>query len=325
VRLQICAVLQRALPRALVGERLACADACEALLETEPSIHLRMVGWLATAFTWLALRRQRSRVAAERALALARDHGRLTGDRRYLYAALGVFGYAMASDNELDPASASLAEMRALEDAATMPCHLMLREMAEIAVAGLRGDYAEGLRVARERVARVFDARDEAIFMADLIDSELAAGDVRAAAQNGRALVAKLAATRDEYPLGLARLNLCAALLALDAVAEGRPVAEAGWGQAQRFELQKQWADYLALLAALEQRAAAAARLCGYSMAVYGKFEERREVNEAAAFDRACRLAASALGDAEFERLRADGRSLRDEDIEALAFGSADA
>ena len=55
------------------------------------------------------------------------------------------------------------------------------------------------------------------------------------------------------------------------------------------------------------------------------QLEERREVNEAAAFDRACRLAASALGDTEFERLQAEGRLLRDEDIEAIAFRSGDA
>ena len=60
-----------------------------------------------------------------------------------------------------------------------------------------------------------------------------------------------------------------------------------------------------------------------YSTAAYEMSEERREINEAAAFDRACRLAASALGDTEFERLQAEGRSLRDEDIEATAFGSA--
>ena len=101
-------------------------------------------------------------------------------------------------------------------------------------------------------------------------------------------------------------------------------VAKAGWPQAVRLNLQWAWADYLALLTALEQRPAAAARLCGYSTATYEMSEERREVNEAAAFDRACRLAASSLGDAEFERLQAEGRLLRDEDIEAIAFGSGD-
>ena len=50
-----------------------------------------------------------------------------------------------------------------------------------------------------------------------------------------------------------------------------------------------------------------------------------RDVNEAAAFDRASRLAASALGNTEFERLQAEGRLLRDEDIAAIAFGRGDA
>jgi hypothetical protein len=325
VRLQIIAVLQRGLPRALVGERLAYADACVALLETEPSLHLRMIGWLTTALTWLALRRQRSRAPAERALALARDHERLTGDRCHLYTAFAVLGFSLASDNELDLASASLAEMRALEETAMVPRHLMLREMVEISVAGLRGDHAECLRVTRERAARVSNEPDGVMFMADQMDSELAAGEVRAAVQTGRNAVAKLVASRDEYTLANVRLNLCAALLALNDVAEARSVAEAGWCQAQRFEVQKHWADYLALLAALEQRAAAAARLCGYSTAAYEKFEQRREVNEAAAYERACRLAARTLGDSEFERLQAAGHSLRDEDIEAIAFGRGDA
>ncbi len=230
----------------------------------------------------------------------------------------------MAFVNELDSASACLTEMRALEDAATVPRHLRSREALEIAVAKLRGDYAEALRGARERVARQSEAGEKALWSSDLIDTELAAGDARAAAKTGRTLVANLVGGRDEHPLAHARLNLCAALLALDAVTETRPVAEAGWCQAQRFDLQKQWANYLALLAALEQRAAAAARLCGYSIAVYEKLEERRELNEAAAFDRVCRLAASVLGDTEFERLQAEGRSLRDEDNESISFGRRD-
>jgi hypothetical protein len=137
--------------------------------------------------------------------------------------------------------------------------------------------------------------------------------------------VDRLAASRDEWRLMVARLNLCGALLALDAVAEARRVAEAGWPHAARFKLQCVWADYLALLTALEKRPAAAARLSGYSIAGYEAFEERQQVNEAAAFERACRLAAGALGESEFERLQAEGRSLRDGDIEAIAFWRGDA
>ncbi len=85
----------------------------------------------------------------------------------------------MAYNNELDAASTTLAEMRALEDAASVPRHLMLREDVEGAIAELRGDYAERLRVTRERVARAPDAFDETISMSNLIDAELAAGDAR--------------------------------------------------------------------------------------------------------------------------------------------------
>jgi predicted ATPase len=325
VRLQVAAVLQRALPRTLMDERLAHADACEALLEAEPSLQLRMVGWLCTAWTWLNTRQvQRCRAAAERAVALARDHERLTGDRRHLYAALGLSAFALAHTGELDSACATLAEMRALEDASWVPRHLMFREDVEFAVAGFRGDHAERARMTRERVARAPDARDKTVHMSNLIDAELAAGDVAAAA-TGRALVGMLVMGRDDYVLTMARLNLCAALLALGAVTEARPVAQAGWPQALRFKQQWLWADYLALLTALEQRPAAAARLSGYSIAAHAVVEEAREVNEAAAFDRVCRLAASTLGDAEFERLQAEGRTLRDEDVAAIAFGSGGA
>ena len=325
LRLQIAAVMQRVLPRELFAERIALADACEPLLEAEASPSLRMLGWVNTTLTWFRARPQRTRAAAERTLALARDHERLTGDRRHLYLALGVSAYAMLLDDEPDSAGPFLAEMRELEEIATVPRYMTLREGVEFALAGRRGDYAERLRLARERVARAPDADEETLFLGDLIDAELAAGDVHAAVETGRTLVAKLAASRDDCPLMMARLNLCAALLALDDVAEARPLAEAGWAQAERFAWQPDWSNYLALLAALEQRGAAAARLCGYSTAAYGRSEGRRDGNEAAAFDRACRLAAGALGDAELERLQSEGRTLRDGDVAAIAFGRTDA
>jgi len=326
LRLQISAHLQRVLPRTLFAERLALADACEALLDAEPSLHLRMFGWLSTAMTWVNTRRRRSLAAAECAVALAREYERLTGDRLYLHNALGVLAFATAMNHELDSANRASAEMRAIEDTVWVPSHLMWHADAAMIVASLRGDYAERLRLAREKVAASIDSPEELLMgMSNLIDSELAAGNPHAAATTGRALVAMLVSSRDEYMLILTRLNLCAALLALDAGAEARPVAEAGWRQAKRFELQACWADYLALLAALEQRPAAAARLCGYSTVSYATIDEQREVNEAAAFNRACRLATNALGDTGFERLQAEGRSLRHEDIATIAFGSADA
>ena len=215
--------------------------------------------------------------------------------------------------------------MRAVENSEWLPSQLKFRADAESVVAGLRGDHAERLSVMRKALAVSTELGDEVEAlncMIILVDSELAAGNAHAAASIGRTLVNKLMLSRDEWELALTRVNLCAALLALDACTEVRPVAEAGWSQARRFELQAYWADYLALLAALEQRPAAAAKLCGYSTAAYAVKEEPREVNEAAAFDRACRLAVSAMGDIEFDRLQAQGRSLRYDDIAAIAFGA---
>lgn len=86
--------------------------------------------------------------------------------------------------------------------------------------------------------------------------------------------------------------------------------------------MQPYWADYLALLAALEARPQAAARLAGHADADYTAREETRERNEAAA--RARTLARAALGNAEFDRLHAEVRLLRDEQIEAIAFARTD-
>ncbi len=325
LRLQISAHLQRVIPRTSLAERFALADSCESLLEAEPSLELRVLGWLSTAWTGVSSRRPGSRAAAERAVGLAREHERQAGDCKPLHTALGVLAFAMALNRELPSAGSALAEMQAIEAARCRPMCPAWRTDAEMIVAGLRGDYAERLRLARERVARSSDSPDEtAINMSNLIDCELAAGQTHAAVATGRRLVAMLLSTRDEYDLTLARQNLCVALLTLDACAEARPVAAAGWSQAMRFGMQGEWADCLALLAALEQRPAAAARLCGYSIASYAGLDEPREVNEAAAFDRACRLASSALGDIEFERLRTEGACLRYEGVAALAFGSID-
>lgn len=104
-----------------------------------------------------------------------------------------------------------------------------------------------------------------------------------------------------------------------------RRVAEAGWSLATLFELQCAWANYLALLAALEGRPRASGLLAGYADARHAARDISREFNESAAFDRACQLARAALGDAAFERLRADGATLRDEQVAAIAFATADA
>ena len=117
---------------------------------------------------------------------------------------------------------------------------------------------------------------------------------------------------------------MTAALLAIDDCAEARTVASAAWEKAPTFDVQHAAAAYLALLAALEARPCAAARLVGYSEAIYAARSEVREANETAATHRARTLASAALGEAAFERCCAAGAKLRDAEIRAIAFATAD-
>lgn len=112
-------------------------------------------------------------------------------------------------------------------------------------------------------------------------------------------------------------------MVALDECERARCIAQSGWPQAASFELHAGWADYLALLAALDVRLQAAARLAGYADTACIALDERRQENESAAVDRARTLARAALGEAEYDRLHAEGAKLRDADIAALAFGTS--
>jgi hypothetical protein len=83
--------------------------------------------------------------------------------------------------------------------------------------------------------------------------------------------------------------------------------------------------DNLALLAALEGRIRDAAKLCGYGDAMYAANGVVRQVNEARTALRAAQLARDDIGEAEFERIKAEGAALGEDDIATLAFRSKDA
>lgn len=91
-----------------------------------------------------------------------------------------------------------------------------------------------------------------------------------------------------------------------------------------QLDLHRFWSDSTALLAALEGRPRAAARLVGYADAAYAARGTVRQPNEATARQRSDALARAALGDALFESLVAEGRQLRDEEVEVLAFARDD-
>ena len=326
--LTIAATLLRALPPSLHAERMTLADACEARLavgDVPESLRQRVCIELSCA--WADTQKLRARDAAQRALGLAR---RLApsdrADQRFtLYHALCRWASALAQAGDVAAARAPLDELQALEDPAWPAQRLLWGAEAAQVMARLRGDAHDTLRRSRRLVA-LDRARgsDASIALGNLVDHELAAGDAAAAARSGAALVASLQGTRNEYSLAFARINLCAAHLALNDAAQARPVAQAAWPQAMRFELQHAAATYLALLAALEQRPRAAARLLGYAQAFYAAREEAIEANEAAATTRARSLATAALGEAAFVQANVDGATLRDIDIAGLAFSSDD-
>jgi predicted ATPase/DNA-binding winged helix-turn-helix (wHTH) protein len=330
VELRVGATLLRALPSSLHAERMALASACEARLDPALPEPLRFHAWIEIACAFADTSKQRARQAAEQALRLARKPDFAHAGSFPLYHALARSASAAAQGGDLPAARALLDEARAIEDPTWPAQRLLWGAEAGQWVARIAGDTADALErgrrlVALDRERGSVTGTYAAISTGNLIDAELAAGDARGAARSGASLVESLRGTRHEYALTFARINLMAALLALDDCGEARRVARAAWDKAPAFDVQHAAAAYLALLAALERRPRAAAQLVGYSDAIYAARDEVREANETAATNRARTLAAAALGDAAFDRLCAAGTKLRDAEIERIAFAEADA
>ena len=314
----VIAVLILALPKTLHAERNALCDAYDAIAERASAamrlracfevLQQRMNGALAT----------KARGLVHQMVALARaGRGDAAADRFDLYRALGLSLTTPPMDRH-----AEAAELLALEDPAWPPQRLYY---------GLLGlmfnttDSAECLRLAHRLIANCrASGHTYPILVSNLIDAQVMAGDHEAALRTGAALMAQMQGSRDEYTLALARLNIAAAHLALGDTAAFRVLAEQSWPQAVNFELDVAWCDHMAVLAALERRPRAATRLAGRTAATHID-STRIWVNEARANALAQRVGREALGDAEFERLLAEGTLLRSADIAALAFATSDA
>ncbi len=326
LELRIGTTMLRALPPSLHPERLALADAVEARVVEQLPEALQMKAWIELNCVLADPRKARSRAAADRALAIARRLDPTQPDRFALYHALARAASAAAQTDDLPAARGLLAEMQPLEDPAWPPQRLLWGAEAAQWVARMGGDTAEALQSGR-RLLALDRARGShaSIATGNLIDAELAAGHAQAAARLGDELVESLRRTRHEYSLAFARINLLAALLALDDAVQARVVACEAWARAAAFELQHVAAAYLALLAAIEGRPRAAVRLAAYSQALYSARNEAREQNETAATQRALQLARHSLDDATIVRLQAEGTALNDAEIDAVAFARDDA
>jgi predicted ATPase/DNA-binding winged helix-turn-helix (wHTH) protein len=325
VALRIGATMLRALPSSLHVERMALADACEAGIVPSAPEQLQMKAWLELSCALADSQKARGRRAAEHALALARRLHAQQPDRFMLYHALSRAASAAAQASDLAAAGALLDELLRLEDP-SWPAHRLLwgTEAAQW-LARMRGDSAEALRRARRLLALDRERGSHAaLATSNLIDAELAVGDAATAARLGTTLVESLLRTRHEYNLAFARVNLLAALLALDDMAQAGPVAQAAWAKAAIFDVQHAVTAYLALFCALDGRPRAAVKLAAYSETLYAARGEARERNETAATLRARSQARHAIDDATFTRLHAEGATMRDSEVEAIAFGVED-
>lgn len=217
-----------------------------------------------------------------------------------LYRALSQWVESASGLDDSDPEllAAAMAEVPALEDPAWPVIRLLAGLNAWLLLLSRPGLGAHSatdyLRAARQIAATARAAGDVPTSrLGNLVDAQLRAGDVQAAIHTGQTL-------------------------------QAGPVLQAGWQQALGFDLQPYYADYLALLAALGGRHHAAARLAGYTDAANRAAGDNREADEAAAIARARTSAGTALGAGIFAQLRAQGETLPDTQISALAFGAAD-
>ena len=326
----IAATLFTALPRSSHPERMALGDFCESLAEQVASPQLRLRAWEVAVRPVTHRQQQQSLLVATKAVALARELDREAPDRWLLYEAISL--WLKAASIVVEPPDAlrdALAELALLEDPRWPPQRLTrgleAKRLARIPLGG-PDQPADTLRLTRETVAGLeAEGAETASIMGVVIDAELECGHTQAALQLGERALGQLAASRDEWSRMVVRSNLALAWLALDDVGHARPVVQALWPSALQFNLHVLCSDTPALLAALEGRPHAAARLAGYADATYDARGVRRHPLEIAARARCRALARTALGDDTFDRLLAEGRQLRDEQVAALAFAIEDA
>ena len=143
---------------------------------------------------------------------------------------------------------------------------------------------------------------------------------------DGLPLLEQMRGTRNEAALGICRRAVVTALLEQDDLDRARPLAQVGWRQAGRFAAlaHAAWPDLLALLAALERRPRAAAKLLGWGDAGWARSGRKRGATTLTAIQRAESIASGLLGDETFAQLRREGALLRSEDVDAIAFAAED-
>ena len=157
-----------------------------------------------------------------------------------------------------------------------------------------------------------------------LAETELITGRVDDALRRCLDLEQELTGTRHRWDLEFAKALIVSAWLAKNDTTRAREAATVGWQLASQTGMSDEWADKLALLAALEGRPRSAARIAGYADANYTAKGAARRLNDVKEATRAAELSRAILGSDEYARLKSEGASFTEADIEAIAFSPAD-
>ncbi len=305
----------------LLVEARQYSDAAFGLIEAEqppPSVAARF--WCSRAAVFADRPDRLSRAAAQLALAIYRE----LLDARGTYLCLHYLAYSYR--NSKSDASASLAEMRQLENPSWPPRLRLFRMAIESTIAVNTGRKTEARTLLEEemRLAVATGADDMvAACLGSLAAILLSTGDVAGAIAMGRELVDRCRQQRNMRRLSIALSILLNALLAGDSASDARQVAEEfvavdrrlGWSYLHRA------ADALALLAGIEGRTTAAARIAGFSDSAYAAQTNyrKREWGLEASRSRIWLMLQQALEPGVLTTLMAEGGNLSADQVCAIA------
>lgn len=267
----------------------------------------------------------RAHALAERSLDLALQCRPLLGDDRWLYRAWCQQAITHLIHAKVAAGAVCLDQARALEQPHWPALFRRQRWLVEAWLADRHGD-GQGVYLASlelQRLSRPLGPWGWASGLS-LVNGAMAAGRFDEAVAQGLAAVARLEGGPCLGALTETRVQLIGALVATGRLVEARQHSRAAWPHVATFARMDVWADYQALLMALEGRAADAARLLGHADELCRRDQLERCLNERHAAQRTRELVAARLTAGELQALLAEGARLRPDEVPALAFAPED-
>ncbi len=266
---------------------------------------------------WLHSKRAQAHRFAQEAILLMRQLADPVG----LYHALNAAVYVFAFGGENERAVELLAEMRSLEQHDWPPALRGMGAAQRGFCAAMQGHFELAMSEQQHALALAVEAGEPLLrntCLLGLSDFALMLGQIDEAVRYGEDLIELFGARQRDIVLAVAMVNLVGALVAQGALPRAREIAIKAWPLAIEYEHQPPWADNVGLLLALEGQLGRAAQFSGYAEQMHAVHHTLRQPNEANAAQRTRRLAREQLTEAEFERLKAEGMRLREEDVAAL-------